>query len=89
MGFLKKIFGKKPAPPAKPAPPSASKAPPGKGVSPDSSSPKEVVQHVFQQLAASKSRNDVLADLKQRGFHSQTAEEYVALVEKTMFNRGT
>jgi len=86
MSFLKKIFGKKPAPPAKPTSTSAPQSPSTKGISPDTS-PKEVIQHIFQQLAASKNRSDVLADLKQRGFHSKTAEEYVALVEKTMFKR--
>ena len=86
MSFLKKIFAKKPPPPAKPAPTSAPQAPSAKGISPDTS-PKQVIQYVFQQLAASKSRSDLLADLKQCGFHSKTAEEYVSLVEKTMFKR--
>lgn len=33
-------------------------------------------------------RDQLRADLVQRGLHKQTAEEYIALVEKTLFNRG-
>ena len=49
------------------------------------SSPKEVINYIFQQMATGINRDDLLQDLAQRGFHKKTAEEYVDLVNKTMF----
>ena len=96
MRFLKNLFGKKPAP-AKKKDSSAddirtaleddSSPASGKEISAQSS-PKEVIHYVFQQLASRTSRDQLRADLVQHGLHRQTAEEYIALVEKTLFKRG-
>tara|TARA_Y100000588_G_C14024698_1_gene825856 strand:+ start:566 stop:685 length:120 start_codon:yes stop_codon:yes gene_type:complete len=36
-------------------------------------------------MATGTTRDDLLDDLAQRGFHKKTAEEYIDLVNKTMF----
>jgi len=99
MSFLRNLFGKKPAP-SKKAPDADDPAAddigaaradesPVEEITPDRSSPKDVVRYVFQQLATGKTRNRLQADLVQRGFHRKTAEEYIDLVEKTMFKGRT
>ena len=76
MSFLKSLFGKKPAPAKKKdsaadevgttleddSPPAS-----GKEISAQSS-PKEVMQYVFQQFASRTSRDQLRADLVQRGY---------------------
>ncbi len=84
MGLLKKLFGKK-SPSKKTS--TKSTAPPkaaGTSITADSS-PKEAVNYIFQQMATGTTRDDLLDDLAQRGFHKKTAEEYIDLVNKTMF----
>ena len=84
MGLLKKLFGKKSA---------QKKGATKKSTVPQKtkiaitvdSSPKEVINYIFQQMATGINRDDLLQDLAQRGFHKKTAEEYVDLVNKTMF----
>lgn len=85
MGIFATLFGKKkkdlPAPTKK-----AAKAPAG-GPRGESASAKEVVRYIFDQLAKGTSRDAVRDDLKARGFSPQSANDYIELVEKTMFNR--
>ncbi len=96
MSFLKSLFGKKPVPAKKKdsaadeirtALEEDSSSASGKEISAQSS-PKEVIQYVFQQLVSRMSRDQLRDELVQRGLHRQTAEEYISLVEKTLFKRG-
>jgi hypothetical protein len=86
MGIFETLFGKKKrdtAAPKKVAAKSAASGPRG-----DSASAKEVVRYIFDQLAKGTAREAVRQDLKSRGFSSQSANDYIELVEKTMFKRG-
>lgn len=84
MGLLKKLFGKKSVE-KKGATKKVTVPQKTKIAITVDSSPKEVVNYIFQQMATGTNRDGLLADLAQRGFHKKTAEEYVDLVSKTMF----
>lgn len=80
MGFFRKLFGKKQAPP----PPKA--APPADDG--DDASAKDVVHHVFDELAKGRSHDQIRADLVAQGLSKKNANDFIDLVEKTMFKRG-
>lgn len=64
MGFFRKLFGKKQAPP----PPKA--APPADDG--DDASAKDVVRHVFDELAKGRSHDQIRADLVAQGLSKKT-----------------
>ena len=74
MGFFRKLFGKKQA------------APPADDG--DDASAKDVVRHVFDELAKGRSHDQIRADLVAQGLSKKNANDFIDLVEKTMFKRG-
>jgi len=86
MGIFETLFGTKKKDATK-AKKTAVKTPTS-GPRDESASAKEVVRYIFDQLAKGTSRDAVRDDLKARGFSKQSAEDYIELVEKTMFKRG-
>ncbi len=86
MGIFETLFGKKKKGASAGKKTAAKKT--ADGPRGDSASAKEVVRYIFDLLAKGTPRDAVLDDLKMRGFSSQSANDYIGLVEKTMFKRG-
>ena len=79
MGIFNRLFGKK-QPPVPEAPPTAN-------VMADASV-KDVVRHVFDELARGRPRDQIRSELIARGLSRKNTDDYIDLVEKTMFKRG-
>ena len=79
MGILSRLFGKK-----QPAAPGA--PPPAKDMA--DASVKDVIRHVFDELARGRPRNQIRSELIARGLSRKNTDDYIDLVEKTMFKRG-
>ena len=80
MGFFSSLFGKKKTD-AKPKPS------PSETDSEDASA-KDVVRHIFDELARGRSRDQICEELVSQGLSKKYANDYIDLVEKTMFKRG-
>jgi len=79
MGIFSRLFGKK-QPPVPEAPPATKDM--------ADASVKDVVRHVFDELARGRPRDQIRSELIARGLSRKNAEDYIDLVEKTMFKRG-
>jgi hypothetical protein len=77
MGFFSKLFGKKKAP-------AAPKATPPDDSGEDASA-KDVVRHIFDELIKGRSRDQICQELVAQGLSKKNADDYIDLVEKTMF----
>ena len=79
MGIFSRLFGKK-QPPVPEAPPAAKDM--------ADASVKDVVRHVFDELARGRPRDQIRSELIARGLSRKNTYDYIDLVEKTMFKRG-
>ena len=79
MGFFSRFFGKKKTD-TKP------KVPPPDPDSKDASA-KDVVRHIFDELARGRSRDQICQELVSQGLSKKNASDYIELVEKTMGKR--
>ncbi len=78
MGFLRRLFGNKGKPPTPKAPAADNRS---------DASAKDVVRQVFDELARGRSHDQIRQALIAQGLSMKNADDYIALVEKTMFNR--
>tara|TARA_B100000686_G_C16439758_1_gene786359 strand:+ start:453 stop:692 length:240 start_codon:yes stop_codon:yes gene_type:complete len=78
MGFLRRLFGTKGKRPTPKAPAADNRS---------NASAKDVVRQVFDELARGRSHDQIRQTLIAQGLSMKNADDYIGLVEKTMFNR--
>ena len=57
------------------------------GFTADSSSPKQVFRYIFNTLLSGTAPEQLLADLKSRGFAPKTAKTYIELIQQVVLKK--